>query len=145
MTTAIETHGLGKSFLVRAKSEGRMRRERRKVVAVADVDLQVAVGEMVGFIGPNGAGKSTTIKMLTGVLASSVGSARVLGMQPGDTVMFVRTPSDPVKLRCGDVDLTEGVMGHIGNNISVRVARRLNPPRVTMAAFEAIDEPLEGR
>lgn len=84
MTTAIETHGLGKSFLVRAKSERRMRRERREVVAVADVDLQVAAGEMVGFIGPNGAGKSTTIKMLTGVLASSAGSARVLGMHPLD-------------------------------------------------------------
>jgi len=69
----------------------------------------------------------------------------VLGLQPGDTVMFDRSPADPVKLRCGDVDLTEAVMGHIGNHVSVRVARPLNPPRVTMAAFEAIDEPNEGR
>jgi flagellar motor switch protein FliM len=36
-------------------------------------------------------------------------------------------------------------MGHIGNHISVRVTRPLNPPKVTMAAFEAIDEPQEGR
>ena len=64
----------------------------------------------------------------------------VLGLQPGDTVMFDRSPADPVKLRCGDVDLTEAVMGHIGNHVSVRVARPLNPPKVTMAAFEAIDE-----
>jgi flagellar motor switch protein FliM len=54
--------------------------------------------------------------------------------------MFDRTPSDPVRLRCGDVELTDAVMGHIGNNVSVRVARPLNPPKVTMASFEAIDE-----
>jgi flagellar motor switch protein FliM len=71
--------------------------------------------------------------------------SRVLSMQPGDTIMFDRAPSDPVRLRCGDVELTEAIMGHIGNNVSVRVARPLNPPKVTMAAFEAIDEPIEGR
>jgi len=71
--------------------------------------------------------------------------SRVLGMKPGDTIMFDRTPTDPVRLRCGEVDLTEAIMGHIGNNVSVRVARPLNPPKVTMAAFEAIDEPGEGR
>ena len=66
--------------------------------------------------------------------------SRVLSMQPGDTVMFDRTPSDPIGLRCGHVDLTEAIMGHIGNHVSVRVSRPLNPPKVTMAAFEAIDE-----
>lgn len=65
---------------------------------------------------------------------------RVLNLQPGETVMFDRAPSDPVRLRCGDVELTDAVMGHIGNNVSVRVARPLNPPKVTMATFEAIDE-----
>lgn len=71
--------------------------------------------------------------------------SRVLGMQPGDTIMLDRAPSDPVVLRCGNVELTEAIMGHIGNNVSVRVARPLNPPKVTMAAFEAIDETGEGR
>lgn len=66
--------------------------------------------------------------------------SRVLTMQPGDTVMFDRTPSDPIGLRCGDVELTEAIMGHIGNHVSVRVSRPLNGPKVTMAAFEAIDE-----
>jgi flagellar motor switch protein FliM len=65
---------------------------------------------------------------------------QVLELKPGDTVMFDRSPGDPVKLRCGDVALTEAVMGHIGKHVSVRVARPLNPPKVTMAAFEAIDE-----
>ncbi|WP_332686351.1 flagellar motor switch protein FliM [Devosia sp.] len=71
--------------------------------------------------------------------------SRVLSMKPGDTVMFERAPTDPVRLRCGDVELTEAIMGHIGNHVSVRVTRPLNPPRVTMAAFEAIDEKMEGR
>ncbi len=72
--------------------------------------------------------------------------SRMLSLQPGDTVMFDCSPNDPIKLRCGNVELTEGIMGHIGNHVSVRTTRPLNPPKVTMAAFEAIDEqPREGR
>ncbi|KKB84833.1 flagellar motor switch protein FliM [Devosia limi DSM 17137] len=71
--------------------------------------------------------------------------SRVLSLAPGDTVMFERAPTDPVRLRCGDVDLTEALMGHIGNHVSVQVTRPLNPPKVTMAAFEAIDDKMEGR
>ncbi|HEY0920034.1 flagellar motor switch protein FliM [Devosia sp.] len=71
--------------------------------------------------------------------------SRVLAMRPGDTLMFDRAPTDPVRLRCGEVDLTDAIMGHMGDNVSVRVARPLNPPKVTMAAFEAIDETTEGR
>ena len=71
--------------------------------------------------------------------------SRVLKLSAGETIMFDRAPAEPIKLRCGDVDLTEGVMGHIGNHVSVRVSRPLNPPKVTMAAFEALDKPVEGR
>ena len=71
--------------------------------------------------------------------------SKVLNLQPGQTIMFERAPSDPIRLRCGDVELTEAIMGHIGKNVSVRVTRPLNPPKVTMAAFEAIDETMEGR
>jgi len=71
--------------------------------------------------------------------------SRLLALKPGDTVMFERSPNDPILLRCGDVELTEAIMGHIGNHVSVRVTRPLNPPKVTMAAFEAIDESMEGR
>jgi flagellar motor switch protein FliM len=69
--------------------------------------------------------------------------SRVLKLGVGETIMFDRTPSDPVTLRCGDVELTKAVMGHIGNNVSVRVTRPLNPPKVTMAAFEAMEEKAE--
>jgi ABC-2 type transport system ATP-binding protein len=48
--------------------------------AVQDVNLTVAPGQFFGFLGPNGAGKSTTIKMLTGLLAPTSGSIRILGL-----------------------------------------------------------------
>ncbi|MGN6159416.1 MAG: flagellar motor switch protein FliM [Devosia sp.] len=71
--------------------------------------------------------------------------SRTLDLKPGDTIMFDRAPSEPITLRCGDVELTQALMGHIGNYVSVRVTRPLNPPKVTMAAFEAIDKQAEGR
>lgn len=48
-------------------------------LAVNQLDLQVEAGTFYGFLGPNGAGKSTTIKMLTGLLAPTSGSIRILG------------------------------------------------------------------
>ena len=47
----------------------------RPVVAVRELDLDIAKGEIFGFIGPNGAGKTTTIKMLTGLILPSAGEA----------------------------------------------------------------------
>ena len=46
---------------------------------VDDLSFSVQPGEVLGFLGPNGAGKSTTMKMLTGFLAPTSGSARILG------------------------------------------------------------------
>jgi flagellar motor switch protein FliM len=71
--------------------------------------------------------------------------SQVLHLAPGQTIMFDRSPSDPVTLRCGDVELTQAIMGHINRHVSVRVTRPLNPPKVTMAAFEAIAESQENR
>ena len=47
--------------------------------AVDRIGFSVEKGEVLGFLGPNGAGKSTTMKMITGFLAPSAGSARVCG------------------------------------------------------------------
>jgi flagellar motor switch protein FliM len=71
--------------------------------------------------------------------------SRVLGLNRGDTIMFERAPTDPVMLRSGGVELTTAIMGHIGNHVSVRTVRPLNPPKINMAVFEAIDQPQEGR
>src|SRR5438105_9902660 len=65
MTPAIETSALTRRF--------------GDFLAVDRVDLRVEAGQFYGFLGPNGAGKSTTIKMLTGLLAPSEGSIRILG------------------------------------------------------------------
>lgn len=46
-------------------------------LAVSDISFSVARGEIVGFLGPNGAGKTTTIRMLTGYLPPSAGSAKI--------------------------------------------------------------------
>jgi len=47
--------------------------------AVRGLDLEVPTGQLVGLLGPNGAGKSTTLKMLTGMLLPSAGTAEVFG------------------------------------------------------------------
>ncbi len=56
---------------------------------VADVDLDVPAGTIQGFVGPSGSGKTTTVRMLTGVLDPTEGSASILGEDPrrldGDT------------------------------------------------------------
>ncbi|WP_172147844.1 MULTISPECIES: ABC transporter ATP-binding protein [Pseudomonas] len=46
---------------------------------VDDLSFRVERGEVLGFLGPNGAGKSTTMKMLTGFLAPTSGTASILG------------------------------------------------------------------
>ena len=56
-----------------AISTANLTRRFGELVAVNDVNLQVAPGQFFGFLGPNGAGKSTTIKMLTGLLAPTSG------------------------------------------------------------------------
>jgi len=48
-------------------------------LAVSDVTFSVREGEIVGFLGPNGAGKTTTMRVLTGFLPPSTGTARVAG------------------------------------------------------------------
>jgi ABC-2 type transport system ATP-binding protein len=49
------------------------------LTAVDDVSFNVAPGEVLGFLGPNGAGKSTTMKVITGFLAPTSGTVRVMG------------------------------------------------------------------
>jgi ABC-2 type transport system ATP-binding protein len=58
------------------------KRTYKDVKAVQQVNFKIAQGEVVGFLGPNGAGKTTTLKMLSGLLHPTGGSANVLGFTP---------------------------------------------------------------
>jgi drug efflux transport system ATP-binding protein len=77
---AIITRGLRKTF--------------GHLVAVEGLDLTVERGEIFGLLGPNGSGKTTTIRMLTGLLPPSAGSATVVGID------VVRSP-EQVRRRIG--------------------------------------------
>jgi ABC-2 type transport system ATP-binding protein len=89
MASIIEISGLAKSYRVYQKKEGLaaslrglFRREYRDVEAVKGIDLTVEQGEFVAFLGPNGAGKTTTLKLLSGVITPTRGTALVMGHVP---------------------------------------------------------------
>ena len=86
---AISVSHLQKTFQSKRKAAGLsgslralFKPQYSTVEAVRDLSFEMESGELLGFIGPNGAGKSTTIKMLTGILHPSAGSASVLGYNP---------------------------------------------------------------
>ena len=74
---AVETHGLTKRY-------------KTGVLAVNDLDLRVRTGEVYGFLGPNGAGKTTTLRLLSGLLHPTSGSATVAGAAPGSPASLAR-------------------------------------------------------
>ena len=85
----IDVDNLSKSFRVRKRAKGvsgyllsLLKSEYNVIEAVKDISFSIKKGERVAFIGPNGAGKSTTIKMLTGILHPTSGSALVNGFIP---------------------------------------------------------------
>jgi len=61
-----------------------------KNVAVNDISFNVGKGEILGFLGPNGAGKTTTMRILTGYLPATGGSARIAGFDVFEQSMEVR-------------------------------------------------------
>ena len=75
MSALLEVRGVSRSFLV---GRGLFTR-KRALRAVADVDLDVAKGEVVGLVGESGSGKSTLGKMLLGLLPPTAGSIRLAG------------------------------------------------------------------
>jgi drug efflux transport system ATP-binding protein len=99
--------------------------------AVNDVSFQVKRGEIFGFLGPNGSGKTTVIKMLTGLLPITEGSAMVEDLD-------VRTHAEEVRERIGymsqkfslydDLTVEENLLfyGRIYSLSSDRLKRRIN-------------------
>ncbi len=85
----IRAEGLTKTYRVFQKKDGLLgafkglyRREYKGVKAVGNVSFSIEPGEMVAFLGPNGAGKTTTLKMLSGLIYPTSGTARVAGFDP---------------------------------------------------------------
>jgi ABC-2 type transport system ATP-binding protein len=85
----VVAENLSKTFRV-AEREGGLtaavkalfHRKYKAVNAVDAVNFTIEAGEIVGFLGPNGAGKTTTLKMLSGLLHPTGGSATVLNYTP---------------------------------------------------------------
>ncbi len=73
--TAAHAYGTGAPAIL---AQG-LRKTYGTHVAVENLNLVVHPGEILGFLGPNGAGKTTTIKMLTGLLQPTAGTAAILG------------------------------------------------------------------
>ena len=85
----IRVEGLAKEYRVYDKPEGLaasvrglFRRTSRTVEALRGVDLSVGRGEFVAMLGPNGAGKTTFLKLLSGIITPTRGTATVLGHVP---------------------------------------------------------------
>jgi len=76
----IEVEGLCKRFTVRERTSAfALKASTRVVTAVDNVSFTAKDGEVTGLLGPNGAGKTTTLRMLSTLLSSDAGSARIDG------------------------------------------------------------------
>lgn len=58
--------------------------------AVDNLSFEIPAGQIIGFLGPNGAGKSTTLKMLTGMLEPTSGTARICGFDLRENIIEVK-------------------------------------------------------
>lgn len=105
-----------------------------KNVAVNDISFSVGKGEILGFLGPNGAGKTTTMRILTGYLPATSGSARVAGFDVFEQSMDVRRrigylpenpPLYPEMNVQGYLEFVARIKGVAGGAISNRVDRAM--------------------
>jgi flagellar motor switch protein FliM len=65
---------------------------------------------------------------------------QLMRLEVGDTLALDLRPDAMVTVRCGDVTLTEGRMGRVGDRVAVRVTKPLRRPRTTFAMFETAGE-----
>jgi ABC-2 type transport system ATP-binding protein len=113
--------------------------------AVAELDLDVAPGEILALLGPNGAGKTTTIRMLMGILSPSSGSATIAGHDCfAERVEVMRhvgyLPDEPTfydHLRGGEIARFCGAMRGMPEP---EIARRTAELAERLAFADALDE-----
>ena len=77
----LEAQTLKKSYPIKGQA----------VLAVRDVSLNIAAGEVLAFLGPNGAGKTTTIKMIAGLILPDAGWVRIAGRNPHQDAKALRS------------------------------------------------------
>lgn len=116
---AIETHGLTKRF--------------DELVAVDNLNLDVAEGEIFGLLGPNGAGKTTTISMLATLLGLDSGSASVAGYDVVDKPAKVREQIGIVFQDPSSDDILTGHENLYLHGLMYGVPRTIIPQRVEEA------------
>ncbi len=116
--------------------------------AVDDVSFSVARGEVLGFLGPNGAGKSTTMKMATGFLAPTAGTARICGFDvQTDAVAAKRkmgylpegAPAYPDMTAAAFLDFIAAIRGFDGAERAKRVAASVERTQLAGILDQSID------
>jgi flagellar motor switch protein FliM len=116
---------------------------------IRDVLMQMFVGEKFG-----------RDPIWEGHLATEIGQAgiavkavlyeahlplrQLMYLEVGDTLPLGLKADSLVQVRCGDITLTEGRIGRVGDRVAVRVARPLRTPATTFAMFETAGEPTKG-
>jgi ABC-2 type transport system ATP-binding protein len=118
------------------------------IKAVDDVSFTVPRGEVLGFLGPNGAGKSTTMKMITGFLAPTAGTAVVRGhdilMQPIAAKKCIGylpegAPAYPDMTPADFLDFIAHIRGFSGDEAKRRIGRVVEMIRIA----EVLRQPIE--
>jgi len=116
--------------------------------AVDDISFTVPRGEVLGFLGPNGAGKSTTMKMITGFLAPTSGTAIVCGhdiaTQPIPAKRCIGylpegAPAYPDMTPADFLDFIAHIRGYAGSEVKTRIGRVVEMIRIA----EVLHQPIE--
>jgi ABC-2 type transport system ATP-binding protein len=101
-----------------------------RVVAVADLMLEVPRGTVTVLLGPNGAGKTTVVRLVTGALHAHAGAIRTLGLDPA-----VDDEGTEIRRRCGVVPARPALYDRLSGTDNLRYAAELfQVPSVEMAA-----------
>jgi len=101
-----------------------LRKEYGGKVALHDLSLRVAPGEVFGFLGPNGAGKTTTVKILTGLVRPTAGAARLFGQPAADPAARRRIGYLPESFRFHDWLTGEALLDFHGRLAGLSAAER---------------------
>jgi flagellar motor switch protein FliM len=112
---------------------------------IRDVLLQMFMGEKFGRDATWEAHLATEIGQAEVAVEAVLYEAelplkQIMALNVGDTLNLELRPDAFVTVRCGDVTLTEGRIGRVGDRVSVRVAKPLRRPRTTFAMFETQDQ-----